>query len=749
MKREQWLTAGAILACFLGSRFVAHWLYLPLGLAILGRFWRKEERQRLRAWAALGAGVALLWLAVYSFLFYAPAQGLWDQTETYSVTALDYPSETAYSHQLDVRYQPEFGFPVKIRLYTALPCEEVKPGDQLEVTARLISPQEAFEEAPSYYTSQGIYAVSAKVTELTVVPVEETPLWLWPKMAAHRMREVVEALFPGEAQGLMMALLTGEQGELSDSLSSQLSRTGLSHLAAVSGLHVSFLVGIVMLLPGDRRARSLIAIPILALFCAMTGARPSIVRATVMGIAMLLSPFFRRDGDAGASLRLALLALLVHNPFSIESAGLQMSFAAVGGILLTSKALNRWLMNRKPVPQKRWAVRLKQWICGSLSLTVGALVLTLPLVVWYFGTISLIAPLSNLLAIWAAALIFSGGLAVTMLGFLCMPLARVLALPVRGLVAYLLGMVKLLSHVPFCSITTQVASYRLWLVVVYGVILLLFFRKRQRKRAGVYCGCLAALLFVLIFAHRGSLTVDVMTVQVLDVGQGQSVLFLSETEAVAVDCGGDDAGNVLADALGDIGETQLDLLLLTHFDSDHVNGVPQLLERVTVREIAIPDIEDDSGGREELERLAGEFDVDIRTITEDETVSFGLATMELFAPVGEDSDNNQCLSVHAQMGDFDALVTGDMDSATEERLLEKHQLPAMDVLVAGHHGSASSTGEALLEAVRPETVVISAGEDNPYGHPAQETLERLEAAGCTVRRTDQEGTVTITTEISY
>ncbi|MCD8051064.1 MAG: DNA internalization-related competence protein ComEC/Rec2 [Clostridiales bacterium] len=746
MKRRWTFLAGAAITCLLVSQSYAWWLCFPLGLVGLFYFYleRKAWTVKLYNWFALGMAVMLFWFGLYGIFRIRPAQRLWNQTGTYTAVALDYPGETSWGRQLDVALQTPSGAKVRTRIYTSLDCDEVKPGDTLEVTATIISPQKAYADAPTYYTARGIFAVSSKVTELTVMSNDEIPLRFLPRVAAKVMQERVKTLYPGDGGGVLMALLTGEQEELSDAIGDQLSRTGLRHLVAVSGLHVSLLIGGFLLLPGDRRLKSLLAVPVLLFFCLLTGAGPSVVRATVMGLLALLGPFFRRDSDGPWSLGLALLLLLICNPFSINNVGLQLSFTAVAGIFLVTQRLNRWMLERGPVPAGKMGKSIKRWVCGCISVTAGATVLTLPISIYYFETISLVAPLANLLVLWSVTLLFGGGLLTLGLSFLSMPLARLVALPVKALFAYFFGVVDFLSRLPYSSLTSHTAGYCIWLAAVYAVVMLLAFRPQWRKRAVRCCIGLIVLLALLIGFNRLSLTNGGLTVQVLDVGQGQSVLFLSQQEAVAVDCGGDDAGNVLADALGDVGESELELLMLTHFDSDHVDGVEQLLERVTVEVIAVPDIEDDSGHWSEIETLAEEYQVELIKVTEDTTNSFGSAEIEIFAPVTqEDDDNNSGLSALVWAEDFEVLITGDMDSETELLLAEEQNLSAVDVLVVGHHGSKYSTGETFLTIVQPETAIISVGANNSYGHPTQETLDRLDAAGCTVYRTDLQGKVIV------
>ena len=236
-----------------------------------------------------------------------------------------------------------------------------------------------------------------------------------------------------------------------------------------------------------------------------------------------------------------------------------------------------------------------------------------------------------------------------------------------------------------------------------------------------------------------------LAVTVLDVGQGQSILLTSQGRTALVDCGGtggEDPGDIAADYVQAMGRNTLDLLVLTHYHDDHACGVPELMERLTVSALAVPDVEPDNPLRVEILALAEEKGTEVIFIEENTAVELGGASLTLYAPLGTGGGNEEGLSVLATLGDFDALITGDMNAAVEQRLIKYGNLPDVELLVVGHHGSKSSTSEELLEAVMPEYAAISVGY-NSYGHPAPDTLERLAQAGCTVRRTDLQGTITV------
>lgn len=179
---------------------------------------------------------------------------------------------------------------------------------------------------------------------------------------------------------------------------------------------------------------------------------------------------------------------------------------------------------------------------------------------------------------------------------------------------------------------------------------------------------------------------------------------------------------------------------MTHYDSDHVSGVSALAERMGVEILLAPETAEDRELRERVLSAAEAAGAAVMSPEEIRTIPLGGVALTVYPPVGTGGDNQEGLAVLASAGELDLLVTGDMDRATEQTLLAAFELPDLEALAAGHHGSRYATSEELLETLRPETVCISVG-SNSYGHPAEETLERLARQGCAVLRTDLHGDI--------
>ena len=204
-----------------------------------------------------------------------------------------------------------------------------------------------------------------------------------------------------------------------------------------------------------------------------------------------------------------------------------------------------------------------------------------------------------------------------------------------------------------------------------------------------------------------------------------------------IDCGGDrdaDAADTAAEYLLSQGITKLDALILTHNDRDHAGGAENLLTRIDAALLILPPEPTTLGGYTSGETIYASGDLELE---------LGDANIKIFAPNFPGNSNEMSLCILFETEKCVILVTGDRSGFGERMLLRSSDIPDVDILVAGHHGSKHSTSEELLSAVRPEIVCISAGADNSYGHPAQELLQRLNAYGCTVRRTDVHGTIPI------
>ncbi|MEA4933040.1 MAG: DNA internalization-related competence protein ComEC/Rec2 [Lawsonibacter sp.] len=762
--RKLGIAAGSFSAAVFGANLLLPeqsllslgvWLAaLCLAVWILGTRWVPSHRV-VSALVCAGLSAGLLWTDLYTSVFFKPAQDLDGRTVVLTATVTDWPQKTEYGTSVLVQADTESFVRLSTVLYTDEQGAELKPGDRISTVAHCTLGDRTFSgEEITYYTAKGIFLRAQAYGRLDIQHPDRIPVWSWPALWAKALKTGIHAAFPPDAAALIQALVTGNRDSLTDEFTTSLQRTGLSHTVAVSGMHLAFLASMVSLMLGKgKRSTALATILGVAIFCGIVGNTPSVLRAAVMIGMLQIAPLLRRERDDVTALAFALMLLLLQNPFSATHVGLQLSFGAVAGILLVSDRIQTWLLDKLRL-ERRFASRsarllaeVPRFLVSTLSATLGASVLTVPLVALYFQIFSLISPLSNLLTLWAVAILFLAGLGLGAMGIVFPAGAAVLSVPFSALARYVNWVIGALGRLPFAAIPLHSFYYRAWVVFLCVLVGSALWRKGEKRPLIPVCAGVVTLVTSLLLTAM-TFQAGELAAAVLDVGQGQSVLLRTGNYLTLVDCGGDstdNAGDVAADYMQSLGRDTLDLLVVSHYHADHANGISQLLRRVHVSAIALPDVEEGDPLRREILDLAQEQQIEVWFIRQDTHIYLGEdQEFTLFAPLGQGTDTNELgLSVLATAGDFDVLLTGDMSGQVEQLLLEHTDLPDLELLVVGHHGSKASTTQELLEATKPELAAISVGKQNRYGHPAQETLERLDAIGAEVYRTDLQGTVVV------
>lgn len=454
------------------------------------------------------------------------------------------------------------------------------------------------------------------------------------------------------------------------------------------------------------------------------------------------APLLGRENDPPTTLSLALFIILCCNPYAVAGAGLQLSFAAMAGLLAYASPLYDHLTAFLPKKTKRRSLaalcRLWRAVAAAAAMSLSANLFTVPLTALLFDSVSLVFLPANLIALPALTLAFSCGEVVLLLSYFLPGVASLAGKGIAVLVRFALWVIQSLAQFPLAAVPASEPLIALWLAVVYVLLLMFLFNKKRRKPLRLISAAVLALCIALTILR---LPENGTVLTAFDVGQGQCLLYENEGTRVMIDCGGSDGEETIARRLFLRGKSRIDVLILTHFDADHVNGVVRLLQNADVRQLYVPDLPDENGLLMQISAAASQNGAELVLVTEDLTLEYPSGRVQLFAPLGKATRNNG-LSALLSAGDYDVLITGDLPQTQERLLLNTHVLPDIEVLVAGHHGAKNSTSEELLTALRPEIVVISVGE-NSYGHPSQEVLDRIAAIGAQVERTDEQGQIRI------
>jgi len=549
-----------------------------------------------------------------------------------------------------------------------------------------------------------------------------------------------------EAEGrgalLARALVFGDARRVPPDWRTGLRRAGLSHLLAVSGLHVGLLLaGFWWVFGGLSERRAWVgAISILLLYGCLVGPRPSFLRAAVMALLVILSMALERPPQALNSLCAALILILVLDPEAGGDLGFQLSFLATAGILVLAPRLLTWwwggLASRPPRP-----------VAVALAATCAAQLSTLPITAVEIGLLTPLSPVLNLAFVPLTALVLGFSLVwVGLAALASTPLLSAAAGPCARAVQTILDLLSF----PFASLAYLPPGS--WLappVSVDGTAALAL---------AIWLGVLASGLrravwgLALVLVCSPASPEDEPVLAMLDVGQGDAVLLRSGDRGpvILVDGGGFRRGNfaeaALLQALAAEGVHRIDLAILSHGDSDHCRGLLELTWYLRIERLWAAPVElRDGCGRALADRFGGRM----HGVGRGHAGRVGAWGLEVLHPAPDRADggNSASMVVRACAGGSCVLLTGDLDLMGERELLvgaRRRGIPLRsEVLKVAHHGSRTSTGAALLAAVKPNLALVSAGRRNPYGHPSPEVVTRIERRGVRVLRTDLHGRIEV------
>lgn len=553
-----------------------------------------------------------------------------------------------------------------------------------------------------------------------------------------------------DSSGLVAGLTIGERSLLSDAVELEMKTLSLTHLVAVSGANLAIIVGAIYFLCAGlglpRNVRYITALIAMSGYVLLVGPESSVIRAATMALFVMVGLWLGRGSSALNSLSLAIVVLLMVDPGLATDIGFALSAFATAGLLIMAAPMFEWLRQYMP-----------DVVAMGIAASASAQLFTTPVLLILQPSIPLYSVLANLIVEPVVA-------PITILGILSVLVAAV-NIPLAGAVSYLASLManwivivaQELSSWPAARLHFVKGVYGILLVSVVVVLLALSFG--VLKSASKQLRITAALVSVMAISwsatdqiRHTNFAAD-SALLVCDVGQGDAMLLRDSGQLVLIDVGRDD--ELIDGCLRSAGVERIDLLVLTHFDADHVAGIRGAMRNREVGLALVSGFEDDrplvATVHQELAKAGVRIEIG-RTGLNGNLGRFSWKILQPTSKASESSDSNDASLIFAAWNnEFSVLALGDLGESGQLRLLRNamHDLAMLrtrDLIVkVAHHGSADQSKE-LYEYVSPVAAIFSVGK-NDYGHPAPSAISLLERTGAVVLRTDKLGPIAIDLDI--
>lgn len=664
----------------------------------------------------------------------------------------------------------------------------VKIGNIIKVRGKLRQFEEAANkgnfDSRKYYLSLGFYG---KIEAGTIEVINSDYSGIRQGLYELRM-EIIERLeklcsdnngifsIINNKNGIIGAIILGDKTDLDSDIKELYSVSGIAHILAISGLHISF-IGMAIYRLLRRRFRFLfsaaVSIPVVLSFGIMSGFGISTIRAIIMFILKIIGEVLGRKYDAITAISLAGLVLLVQNPFVVCNSGFQMSFGAIIAIVLI-------------LPIVEEILNTDNKIIKVISANFTISLVMNPILAWNYYELPTFSFLLNIVVVPLMSVVIVSSIVGIFCSCIMFGFGKVVIFPGCGILELYTFLCNIINKSSVASIvvgqpkvTIIIVYYAILLVVLFGLknirtkytraekerniikketgLVLEKKAKKERRIKGqnvkLRLACIVGFLLLNCLIYY--IPNPGFYITFIDVGQGDGILIHGDNGTkVMVDGGSTSekqvAKNCIVSYLKAEGIGTIDYSIITHTDKDHISGILEILEnnnsnRIRIKNLVMPDINMKDDTYNELIEKAKLKKINVLYIKKGDTLSLGKTKIKCIYPettTTASDKNDYCTVLSVKNKTSKILLTGDISKEIEEKIKDDIE-ENYTVLKVAHHGSNYSSSEKFLKKVNPKYSIISVGKNNSYGHPGNETMERLRKQGGVIYRTDEKGGITI------
>lgn len=664
----------------------------------------------------------------------------------------------------------------------------VKIGNIIKVRGKLRQFEEAANkgnfDSRKYYLSLGFYG---KIEAGTIKVINSEYSGIRQGLYELRM-EIIERLeklcsdnkgifsIINNKNGIIGAIILGDKTDLDSDIKELYSVSGIAHILAISGLHISF-IGMAIYRLLRRRFRFLfsaaVSIPVVLSFGIMSGFGISTIMAIIMFILKIIGEVLGRKYDAITAISLAGLVLLVQNPFVVCNSGFQMSFGAIIAIVLI-------------LPIVEEILNTDNKIIKVLSANFTISLVMNPILAWNYYELPTFSFLLNIVVVPLMSVVIVSSIVGIFCSCIMFGFGKIVIFPGCGILELYTFLCNIINKSSVASIvvgqpkvTIIIVYYAILLVVLFGLknirtkytraekerniikketgLVLEKKAKKERRIKGqnvkLRLACIVGFLLLNCLIYY--IPNPGFYITFINVGQGDGILIHGDNGTkVMVDGGSTSekqvAKNCIVPYLKAEGIGTIDYSIITHTDKDHISGILEILEnnnsnRIRIKNLVMPDINMKDDTYNELIEKAKLKKINVLYIKKGDTLSLGKTKIKCIYPettTTASDKNDYCTVLSVKNKTSKILLTGDISKEIEEKIKDDIE-ENYTVLKVAHHGSNYSSSEKFLKKVNPKYSIISVGKNNSYGHPGNETMERLRKQGGVIYRTDEKGGITI------
>lgn len=668
---------------------------------------------------------------------------------------------------------------------------KIEFGDKIEVQGEYVIPEKQRNyggfDYSKYLKALKIYG-TINVNKVEIKYKNQiNPILIISNNISIKIKQNIQNIVKKDIADIFQGLLLGDTSKIDEELQENFRISNISHILAVSGMHISYIIlGVNLLLKkavGKRNTRIVIII-VLILYMFITGFSPSIVRSGIMGILVTFSGLIYRKNDIWNSMAISLLIILIYNPYLIMNIGLQFSYLGTIGIIVFHNNVFRFLKSIKIRNRKiKYKISRKLIITIGkikeiLAVTLSAQIIILPIMFYHFNIFNPYFFISNILVSLIIGPIIIIGFICIIISFFNIQISKVISIIVTFGIE-VLKFISNISNLPFAKIYVQTPSvvaiviyYILIIVCNYlysifnsrnltitqlrmrNLLALVKYKFNQNKKYYIKIICIVTIMILVVnFIPKG------LKIHFADVGQGDCTFIETPNrKTILIDGGGSlskefDVGkSTLLPYILDRGYTKIDYIFISHFDQDHVGGLLTILKELKVGQVVISKQKENSENYQKFLKIVKDKKINVKQVKIGDKVKINKDIyFDILWPEEEQITdnilNNNAIVMKLHYFNFSMLFTGDIEQIAEEKIIEKYKGKEKklksDIIKIAHHGSKTSSIENFLKLVKPKVALIGVGKNNKFGHPNEEVLGRLKHLKCEIYMTDLNGEISI------